>query len=234
MLCNLKKKILSIFGHSPHKSLISVWTFTHRCQCWTVFSYKIEWFTQCLIIYFVTFVFSFAVVNYFRIWMFLRRHRLLRENVLMRTFWLMVEDRLPFMVKVEWKINFTFRLKFGWEAERHVWESVRCCTSYSSKRPVVYLWQSLQLVIQIKIRRGFKQADLCMKSAMFTVATQMNILNVIFRVVAHSEAETAMIDESQQRWSAFKACDPWTHEALMLNRGYAYKQRNHPHMSPLL
>lgn len=38
-----------------------------------------------------------------------------------------------------------------------------------------------------------------MKSAMFTVATQMNILNVIFRVVAHSEAETTMIDESQQR-----------------------------------
>ncbi len=161
---------LSIFGHSPHKSLISVWTFTHRCQCWTVFSYKNEWFTQCLIIYFVTFVFAFAVVSYFRIWMFLRRHRLLRENVLMRTFWLMVEDRLPFMVKVEWKINFTFRLKFGWEAERHVWESVRCCTSYSSKRPVVCLWQSLQRVIQIKIRRGFKQADLCMKSAMFTVA----------------------------------------------------------------
>lgn len=38
-----------------------------------------------------------------------------------------------------------------------------------------------------------------MKSAMFTVATQTNILNVIFRVVAHSEAEAAMIDESRQQ-----------------------------------
>lgn len=53
-----------------------------------------------------------STVNYSLIWMFLRRLWLLRENVLMCTFWVMVEDRLPFMVKgVEWKINFTFRLK---------------------------------------------------------------------------------------------------------------------------
>lgn len=67
-----------------------------------------------------------------------------------------------------------------------------------------------------------------MKSAMFTVglhvATQTNILNVIFWVLAHSEVGTTMIDESQQQWSAFKVFDPMTHDTLMLNRIYAHRE----------
>lgn len=61
--------------------------------------------------------------------------------------WMWRTDCLSWLKEWNRKINFTFRLKFVWEAKRQVWKSARWCRSYSSRWPVVYLWQSLQQVI---------------------------------------------------------------------------------------
>ncbi|ROI84190.1 hypothetical protein DPX16_19962 [Anabarilius grahami] len=75
--------------------------------------------------------------------------------------------------------------KLTWSDESRflniVWTAVYMCAVYLGKR-----WY--QDALDVKPVEGVVH-----------VTIQTNILNVIFRVVAHSESATAMIDESQQQ-----------------------------------